>query len=44
VVQIADGMQLCSLVSSDIGQRLDLQPDEPVWALFNCFAVVLHLD
>ena len=27
-----------------ISRRLDLQPNEPVWALFNCFAVVLHLD
>jgi molybdate transport system regulatory protein len=44
VVQIADGMQLCSLVSSDISRRLNLQPNEPVWAFFNCFAVVLHLD
>jgi len=44
VVQIADGMQLCSLVSSNISRRLDLQLNETVWALFNCFAVVLHLD
>ena len=44
VVQVADGMQLCSLVSSDISRSMNLQPNDPVWAFFNCFAVVLHLD
>jgi molybdate transport system regulatory protein len=44
VVQIADGTELCSLVSSELGRRLDLLPNDMVWALFNCFAVVLHLD
>ncbi len=44
VVQIADGTELCSLVSSDIANRLNLHLNDPVWALFNCFAVVLHLD
>ncbi len=43
-VQIADGTELCSLMSSDIGRRLDLHINDPVWALFNCFAVILHLD
>jgi molybdate transport system regulatory protein len=44
VVRLADGTELCSLVSSDISKSLNLQPRDPTWALFNCFAVVLHID
>jgi molybdate transport system regulatory protein len=44
VVRIADGTELCSLVSSDQGRQLDLHLQEPVWVLFNAFAVVLHVD
>ena len=43
-VRIADGTELCSLVTSDSSRRLDLQEDDPVWAMFNSFSVVLHLD
>jgi molybdate transport system regulatory protein len=44
VVQIPDGTELCSLVSSEVTRRLDLRPEDLVWACFNCFAVVLHVD
>ena len=44
VVRIADGTQLCSLVTSASGRRLELRANDPVWAVFNSFAVVLHLD
>jgi molybdate transport system regulatory protein len=44
VVQIADGTELCSLVTSDTSRRLDLKAGDPVWAVFTSFAVVLHLD
>ena len=44
VVRIADGTQLCSLVTSDSSRRLDLRANDPVWAMFNSFSVVLHLD
>ena len=43
-VRIADGTELCSLVTSDSSSRLDLQENDPVWAMFNSFSVVLHLD
>ena len=43
-VRIADGTELCSLVTNDSSRRLDLQEREPVWVLFNSFSVVLHLD
>jgi molybdate transport system regulatory protein len=44
VVRIPDGTELCSVVTSDISRWLDLHENDPVWAIFNCFAVVLHLD
>ncbi len=44
LVRIADGTELCSLVTSDTSRRLDLQKNDSVWAIFNSFAVVLHLD
>jgi molybdate transport system regulatory protein len=43
VVRIADGSELCSLVTS-VSSRLDLKEHDPVWAMFNSFSVVLHLD
>jgi molybdate transport system regulatory protein len=44
VVKISAETELCSVVTSDISRRLDLHENDPVWAIFNCFSVVLHLD
>jgi len=44
VVKIADGTELCSVVTSGISRRLHLHENDPVWAIFNSFAAVLHLD
>jgi molybdate transport system regulatory protein len=44
VVRLADGTSICSLASSAMGRRLALQENDPVWALFNSFSVVLHRD
>ena len=44
VVHLADGTELCSVVTSDISRRLDFRVNDPVWAVFTSFAVVLHLD
>jgi molybdate transport system regulatory protein len=44
VVRIADGTELCSLVTSESSRRLDIGENDPVWAIFNSFSVVLHLD
>ena len=43
-VNLADGTELCSVVTSDSSRRLALQENDPVWVMFNSFAVVLHLD
>jgi len=44
VVRIADGTELCSLVTSESSRRLDLHVNDPVWAVFSSFSVVLHVD
>ena len=44
VVKIADGTRLCSLVTRESSDRLGLRDNDPVWAMFTSFAVVLHLD
>lgn len=43
-VRIADGTELCSLVAGESSSRLDLKENDSVWAMFNSFSVVLHLD
>jgi molybdate transport system regulatory protein len=43
-VQIADGTTLCAVVSTEGARRLGLDRGDRVWVLFNCFAVVLHVD
>ncbi len=44
LVRIADGTELCSLVTNDSSRQLDLQEGHLVWAIFNSFSVVLHID
>ncbi|MBI4774703.1 MAG: TOBE domain-containing protein [Deltaproteobacteria bacterium] len=43
-VRISDGTELCALVSTAGSRQLNLNVGDPVWALFNSFAVVLHID
>jgi molybdate transport system regulatory protein len=44
VVRMGDGTELCALISTEAGRRLALKENDPVWAVFNSFSVVLHLD
>ncbi len=44
IVRISDGTRLCSIVTTESSRRLNLVTGDTVWALFNCFAVVLHVD
>lgn len=44
VVRISDGTELCSIMTTESSQCLGLKEGEKVWTLFNCFAVVLHID
>ena len=43
-VRLEDGTELCSVITRESGERLDLKKGEPIWVLFNCFSVVLHRD
>lgn len=43
-VRLADGTELCSVVTAESGRRLDLAEDDLAWAFFNSFAVVLHVE
>lgn len=44
VVRMDDGTEVCSLASTSGSKVLNLQQGDAVWALFNCFAVILHAD
>jgi molybdate transport system regulatory protein len=44
VISISDGTRLCSITTTQSGKQLNLKKGDQVWALFNCFAVVLHVD
>ncbi len=44
IVRITDGTQLCALVSTKGARPLGLETGAPVWAVFNCFAVILDVD
>jgi len=44
IVRITDATELCALVSTAESQQLELNEGDPIWVLFNCFSVVLHVD
>lgn len=44
VVRIADGTELCSIITAGSRQALSIQENDALWAAFNVFAVVLHVD
>ena len=43
-VRIADGPELCSLVTEESRQRLDIRENDILWAAFSAYAVVLRVD
>jgi len=43
VVRIADGTDLCSVVSAESVRQIGLRVNEQVWVTFNSFSVVLHI-
>lgn len=43
-VRISDASELCAIASTEGIRRLNFNVGDRVWALFNCFAVVLHID
>jgi molybdate transport system regulatory protein len=43
VVRLADGTELCAIAGTPGNPPPDFTEGEEVWALFNCFSVVLHV-
>jgi len=43
VIRLADGTELCSIAGTPNDQFPDFAEGEEVWAIFNCFSVVLHV-
>ena len=43
-VRLSDGTELCSTISTESSRRMGLGVGDKVWAVFSCYAVVLHLD
>jgi molybdate transport system regulatory protein len=44
VVRIPDGTEICSVATEQSRQKLDIQEEDSVWAVFSAFSVVLHAD
>jgi molybdate transport system regulatory protein len=44
VARIADGTEICSIVTEHSLKKLGLRPGDRVWVAFNAFTVVLHAD
>jgi len=42
--RIEDGTEMCSIVATEGVKNLELVVGDPVWILFTCFAVVIHVD
>jgi len=44
VVRVSDKIEICSVVSTGSSLLLELRKGDTIWALFNCYSVVLHVD
>lgn len=44
IVRVREGTDLCSVASARDGDILDIKEGDRVWAVFNSFSVVLHVD
>lgn len=44
VVRIPDGTELCSIVTEKSRRMLGIKKNDIVWAAFNAYAVVIHVD
>lgn len=44
VIRISDGTSLCAVTTRETGNRLGILENDTVWAIFNSFAVILHVD
>ncbi|MBU1566526.1 MAG: TOBE domain-containing protein [Proteobacteria bacterium] len=43
-IRLEDGTEICSITGTESNRPYLLREGDRVWALFNCYAVVLHVD
>lgn len=44
VVRIADGTELCSILTEKSRRLMDIRENDVLWAAFSAFAVIIHAD
>jgi molybdate transport system regulatory protein len=44
IVQLADGTELCAIISDKRRRHLAIKHQDRLWAYFDAFAVVLRVD
>lgn len=44
IVTLSDATRLCALITTQSVRELDLSQGQHIWAMFNAFAVVLHVE
>jgi molybdate transport system regulatory protein len=44
VVRLPDGTELCAIITEKSRHQMDIHDQDLLWAFFDAFAVVLHLD
>ena len=44
VVRLSDGTDLCAIITEKTRKQMDIQNQDILWALFDSFAVVIHVD
>jgi molybdate transport system regulatory protein len=44
ILRIPDGTTICSIVSTESARNLALDLNDQVWAVFNCFAVIINVQ
>jgi len=44
IVILSDGTRLCAVITTTSARELELTEGQKVWAMFNAFAVVLHVE
>lgn len=44
IVQLPDGTELCAIITEKTRRKMDIHNRDPLWAFFDAFAVILHVD
>ena len=44
MIRISDGTSICAITTRETGNKLGILENDTVWAVFNSFAVILHVD